>query len=85
MKKTTFFVVEICGPAYPIPRGNDARNWGLYEKSGTISYGHRPGAWSADALRKLAARCGATLRSAYWSYYSPRHGFSGATQYHVAP
>lgn len=78
MKKTTFFTVRSEGPVYPIPRGDDLLSWELYERSSLFACGHRSGAWSSDALRRMAARSGVDLVSAYWMHYCHRHGYSGA-------
>lgn len=67
--RTTFFIVEVCGPRAPLSVGvthpEYARIVRLAERSSTIKTGHRAGAWSAAALRRLADRAGVQLVSAY--------------------
>jgi hypothetical protein len=73
MTRTTFITVEVVGPRVPFaavckaqPETPEyAHLASLFERSNTIKVTHRPGAWTAETVQKLATKGGAVLRGAY--------------------
>lgn len=73
--KTTFYTVEIAGPALPYDRRKTDAQGSTHQTR------HLAGVRKLETLERFCKARGVVLLGAYWMTYSKRYGYSGAARH----